>query len=166
MAAQDLDDVLVLAAESVEAPHWTRRDYEQILLAAPSDPLLRCGLVALSDGNLAGFAVASWLRQEAAAEVEGLVVEPEYRRQGIGSALIDACMAWAANAGASTVRLEVRASNAAAHRSLSPPRLLHRGGPPCLLLGSRGRRAAAAGPLLPRPCTSIILQGFGRKHGS
>ena len=41
LAAQDLDDVLVLAADSLEAPHWNRRDYEQILLAEPSDPLLR-----------------------------------------------------------------------------------------------------------------------------
>jgi [ribosomal protein S18]-alanine N-acetyltransferase len=115
LAAQDLDDVLVLAAESLEAPHWNRRDYEQILLAEPSDPLLRCGLVADSGGKVAGFAVASWLRQEAAAEVEGLFVELDCRRQGVGSALIVACMAWAARAGASTVRLEVRASNTAAH---------------------------------------------------
>jgi [ribosomal protein S18]-alanine N-acetyltransferase len=115
LAAQDLDDVLVLAAESLEAPHWNRRDYEQILLAEPSDPLLRCGLVADSGGKVAGFAVASWLRQEAVAEVEGLFVEMDCRRQGVGSALIAACMTWAAKAGASKVRLEVRASNAAAH---------------------------------------------------
>jgi [ribosomal protein S18]-alanine N-acetyltransferase len=115
LAERDLDDVLVLAAESLEAPHWNRRDYEQILLAEPSDPLLRCGLVADSGGKVAGFAVASWLRQEAAAEVEGLFVEFNCRRQGVGSALITACMAWAAKAGASTVRLEVRASNTAAH---------------------------------------------------
>ena len=115
LAAQDLDDVLVLAAESLEAPHWNRRDYEQILLAEPSDPLLRCGLVADSGGKVAGFAVASRLRQEAVAEVEGLFVERDYRRQGVGSALIAACMAWAAKAGASKVRLEVRASNTAAH---------------------------------------------------
>jgi [ribosomal protein S18]-alanine N-acetyltransferase len=115
LAAQDLDDVLVLAAESLEAPHWNRRDYEQILLAEPSDPLLRCGLVADNGGKVAGFAVASWLRQEAAAEVEGLFVDLDCRRQGVGSALIAACMAWAAKAGASTVRLEVRASNTAAH---------------------------------------------------
>jgi ribosomal-protein-alanine N-acetyltransferase len=115
MAAQDLNHVLVLAAESMEAPHWNRRDYEQILLGSPSDPLLRCGLVADSGGKLAGFAVASWLRQETAADVEGLFVEPDYRRRGVGSALVGACMAWAANAGASTVRLEVRASNTAAH---------------------------------------------------
>jgi [ribosomal protein S18]-alanine N-acetyltransferase len=115
LTAQDLDDVLVLAADSLEAPHWNRRDYEQILLAQPSDPLLRCGLVADSDGKIAGFAVACWLRQEAVAEVEGLFVELACRRRGVGSALITACMAWAAKAGASAVRLEVRASNTAAH---------------------------------------------------
>jgi ribosomal-protein-alanine N-acetyltransferase len=72
-------------------------------------------LVADSGGKVAGFAVASWLRQEAVAEVEGLFVELDYRRQGVGSALIAACMTWAAKAGAFKVRLEVRASNTAAH---------------------------------------------------
>lgn len=115
LAVQDLDDVLVLAAESLEAPHWNRRDYEQILLAEPSDPLLRCGLVADSGGKVAGFAVASWLQNEPVAEVEGLFVELDFRRQGVGSALIIACMAWAAKAGALRVRLEVRSSNTAAH---------------------------------------------------
>jgi [ribosomal protein S18]-alanine N-acetyltransferase len=115
LAAEDLDEVLVLAADSLEAPHWNRRDYEQILSAEPSERLLRCGLVADSGGKVAGFAVASWLRQETVAEVEGLFVELDCRRQGVGSALIGACMAWAANAGALAVRLEVRASNTAAH---------------------------------------------------
>ena len=41
-------------------------------------------------------------------------MDQNYRRQGIGSALIAACMAWAANVGASSLRVEVRASNAAA----------------------------------------------------
>ena len=115
LAEQDLDAVLVLAAESLEAPHWNRRDYEKMLLVQPTDPLLRCGMVADRGGTVAGFAVVSWLRQETAAEVEGLFVEANCRRQGVGSALIAACMAWAAKAGASTVRLEVRASNTAAH---------------------------------------------------
>jgi GNAT superfamily N-acetyltransferase len=140
LAAQDLDDVLVLAAESLEAPHWNRRDYERILLAEPSDPLLRCGLVADSGGKVAGFAVASWLRQEAAAEVEGLFVELDYRRQG----------------------LEYRRT-----RSLSPARLFARRGPACLLLVPDGRCAGTAGAIAsPDRCTSIILQGFDRKHGS
>jgi ribosomal-protein-alanine N-acetyltransferase len=115
LEAQDLDEVLVLAAESLEAPHWNRRDYERILLVEPAEPLIRCGLVADSGGKVAGFAVASWLRHEVMAEVEGLFVEGDCRRRGVGSALIAACMAWAAKAGASTIQLEVRASNVAAH---------------------------------------------------
>jgi [ribosomal protein S18]-alanine N-acetyltransferase len=114
MGAEDLDRVLLLASESDEAPRWTRADYERIILTGPSDLLSRCGLVALSGGNLVGFAAASWLRQEIAVEVEALFVERPHRRQGIGGALIGACIAWAANSGASSVRLEVRASNAAA----------------------------------------------------
>ena len=114
MAEHDLESVLTLLGESVEGPRWTRRHCEQILLAAPADPFALGGLVALSGGRVVGFAAVTWLRQEAAAELEGLVVEREHRRQGIGAALIDACMAWAANAGASAIRLEVRASNAAA----------------------------------------------------
>jgi ribosomal-protein-alanine N-acetyltransferase len=113
LAPEDLDRVPALAAAS-DGPCLTRSDYEGILLAAPSDPLQRCGLVALSDGYLSGFALTSWLRHETSAELEGLFVDRAHRRQGIGAALVRACMAWAANAGATTVRLEVRASNAPA----------------------------------------------------
>jgi [ribosomal protein S18]-alanine N-acetyltransferase len=114
MMAHDIEDLLLLAARFVEAPHWSRPGYEQMLLPAPPSALTRFAFVALSDNTLAGFAVVSWLTQETAAEVEGLVVDEKYRRQGIGSALIGACKGWAANAGASSIRLEVRASNAAA----------------------------------------------------
>jgi [ribosomal protein S18]-alanine N-acetyltransferase len=114
MAAEDLDRVLVLAGDSVEAPRWTRQDYERIVQDAEPTRLVRCGLVAVCGSNLVGFVVASWLRQETVAEVEGLFVERAYRRRGIGGALIAACMAWARTAGASTMRLEVRASNVAA----------------------------------------------------
>jgi [ribosomal protein S18]-alanine N-acetyltransferase len=114
MEAGDIEHVLTLARESMEAPHWPRRDYEQVLSDTQAAMLVRHGLVALSGSNVVGFAVASWLRQEPAAEVEGLFVERKFRRQGIGAALMTACMAWAANAGASAVRLEVRASNESA----------------------------------------------------
>lgn len=114
MEAGDLDPILRLATESIEGPRWTRRDYEQILLGGPAVPLARFSAVALCDGTLAGFAMTSLLHQETVAEVEGLVVAREYRRQGIGRALIGACLDWATGAGASDVRLEVRGSNEAA----------------------------------------------------
>ena len=114
IAAEDLDRVLVLAGESVEAPRWTRQDYERIVQAEQPVLLVRSGLVALCSSNLVGFVVASWLQQDTVAEVEGLFVEGAYRRRGVGGALIGACMAWARTAGASAIRLEVRASNVAA----------------------------------------------------
>jgi [ribosomal protein S18]-alanine N-acetyltransferase len=119
MTVQDINDLVMLAARFVEAPHWSRRDYEKILLpvhppTSPPGGLTRRAFIALCDSTLAGFAVVSWLPQEAAAEVEGLVVDEKYRRQGMGSALLRACMEWAANAGASSMRMEVRASNTGA----------------------------------------------------
>jgi [ribosomal protein S18]-alanine N-acetyltransferase len=119
MTVEDLDRVLAIAAESIEVSRWTRRDYEQILLNT-AEPVLRCGWVALSDAApVVGFAVASWVREEPAAEVEGLVVERAYRRQGMGTALLQACAEWAVGLtsfkkGEFTLRLEVRASNVAA----------------------------------------------------
>jgi [ribosomal protein S18]-alanine N-acetyltransferase len=113
LCAEDLDRVPALAA-AADGPQWTRSDYEGILLADPSDPLQRYGLVAVSQGCLAGFAVTSWLQYETSAELEGVFVDRACRRQGIASALVAACMTWAANTGATSVRLEVRASNAPA----------------------------------------------------
>lgn len=118
MVQQHVDRVLVLAGESAEAPRWARHNYEQIL-QAPADAAqtahcLRFARVAESESRVVGFAVASWLRGETAAELENLVVEQGYRRQGIGAALVADCRQWAAGQGASILRLEVRASNVAA----------------------------------------------------
>ncbi len=95
------------------APRHPKKPPRTAPPTSPPTALTRCSVVALSDNNLAGFAVASCLRLEP-AEIEGLVVDERYRRQGIGSALIRACKEWAAAAGALNIRLEVRASNAAA----------------------------------------------------
>ena len=123
MQTRDLDAVLDLAARSGEVPLWTRHDYEQVLppvsvlpsSASAALSLCAASWVALKDRTLVGFAVACWLRGESAAEIENLLVERECRRQGIGTALIKACMEWAAHTGAAAVRLEVRESNSVAH---------------------------------------------------
>jgi [ribosomal protein S18]-alanine N-acetyltransferase len=114
MGQQNLDRVLVLAGESIEAPRWTRHDYEQILHPPADAAVIRSAWVAVCERSVVGFAAASWLRGETAAELENLVVDQGYRRQGIGAALLGECGQWAARAGASILRLEVRASNAAA----------------------------------------------------
>ena len=101
-----------LAAGCSEAPQWGRPIYEELLGSAGA--LWRFAFVAASEQCLGGFAVASWLPQEDAAELESLVVDEPYRREGIGSALLAACMVSAAQAGAASMRLEVRASNTAA----------------------------------------------------
>ena len=73
--------------------------------------------LAVDDQSLGGFAITTWLPPEEPAELETVVVDAPFRRQGVGSALLRACMLAAAQAGATSIRLEVRESNLAA-RSL------------------------------------------------
>jgi ribosomal-protein-alanine acetyltransferase len=70
--------------------------------------------LASAGSALAGFAIASWLPPEENAELETVVVDAHQRRQGVGSALLHACMGAASQAGAKGMRLEVRESNSAA----------------------------------------------------
>jgi [ribosomal protein S18]-alanine N-acetyltransferase len=113
MMQSDLERVVALSSGSPEAPQWLLRDYEQVLVPEAEALLVRCAIVAAAGDDLQGFAIASWLPGEA-AELETLMVVKEHRRQRIGGALLEACMRWAAKAGSSTLRLEVRASNVAA----------------------------------------------------
>ena len=114
MAAQDVDAVLHLAATVNEAPHWNREAYLSIFSAGA---VQHFAWLAVDDQLLGGFAIATWLPPEEPAELETVVVDAPFRRQGVGSALLRACMLAAAQAGATSIRLEVRESNLAA-RSL------------------------------------------------
>ncbi len=77
-------------------------------LAAPGV----AAIAARNEGALAGFAVARICAGE--AEVLTIGVRPDFRRKGVGLALIDAVEARAAARGAAAVYLEVSADNAAA----------------------------------------------------
>lgn len=114
MLAQDVDAVLDLANRSENAPHWTRDHFAQILRNGTQDAVVRCAVVACFGEALAGFAAAAWVHGEVAAEMEGIVVEPDYRCRGIGTSLVEMCKAWAVQVGAGALRLEVRATNVAA----------------------------------------------------
>mgnify|MGYP000220804111 CR=1 FL=1 len=68
--------------------------------------------VAVVRGEIAGFAVMHYLKDE--ANLILLAVKPAYRKQGIGSHLVRWLEDCASLAGTPALSLEVRASNAAA----------------------------------------------------
>lgn len=68
--------------------------------------------VEVADDRVAGYAIVSTVLDE--AEVLNLAVSPARRGLGVGAMLLDAAVALAGVAGATSVFLEVRESNAAA----------------------------------------------------
>ena len=77
----------------------------QLMLASP----LAAVLVAETDGEVAGFCGAQLLVSTAeggwSGEVEDLVVAPQWRRRGVGTALLRAVGDWAYGRGAVRMRL-------------------------------------------------------------
>ena len=69
-------------------------------------------LVAEDDGRFAGHAVASVVAD--IAELQRIAVDGEWRRAGVGSALLSEVVALARRGGADRVLLEVREDNAGA----------------------------------------------------
>jgi [ribosomal protein S18]-alanine N-acetyltransferase len=116
MRAEDLAAILAIAAISPEAPRWGKAEYGAYLDPKPKPPLLRIAVVAEADRRIAGFAAATLLRdgQENRCELDTMAVASADRRRGIGAALLEAVMAWAAARGARRMGLEVRASNTTA----------------------------------------------------
>ncbi len=69
-------------------------------------------LVALAQGGVCGYICGRWLMGE--AEIYRVAVSPHRQRQGVGGALLDACLAHLKEKETESVYLEVRASNEAA----------------------------------------------------
>lgn len=110
MTAADIDAVVEIANALPEAPHWPRDAYAQAVepAAAPE----RIALVAESAGGVAGFAVVLVLPPE--GELESIAVGATVQRRGIARALLHGLVEELASRGVTELRLEVRASNAAA----------------------------------------------------
>ena len=98
--------MLAIEQQTNYAPHWNPQQYEAMFLPDAPRRLL---LAAEREGEIAGFLVASCCSDE--WELESVVVDESFRRQGIGSALIRELVASARTAGASAILLEVRESN-------------------------------------------------------
>ena len=109
MSIDDLQQVMVI--EHAAFPHpWSRASFEKEL----SDNGYACYLVAVTGNNrqVIGYA-GSWVLF-GEAHITTLAVHPDYRRAGIGSALLTSLMETASKEGACQVFLEVRDSNGAA----------------------------------------------------
>lgn len=123
MRAEDLPAAIAIAAASPEAPQWREADYGAYLKPEVGTRLQRLAIMIEADGRPVGLAAATLLPDgmENRCELDTIAVDPGARRRGVGRALLEAAMSWAAARGARKMGLEVRASNIAAqmlYRSL------------------------------------------------
>jgi [ribosomal protein S18]-alanine N-acetyltransferase len=109
MREADLDQVMAIAAQLKDAPHWPRATYLSALDRGATPR--RIALVAESSeaGAVMGFAVACLLPSE--AELESIAVPEAAQRQGIGRELVSTLIEELKAARVLEVFLEVRASN-------------------------------------------------------
>jgi [ribosomal protein S18]-alanine N-acetyltransferase len=108
----DILRIRQLEEQTLTAAHWTQTQYDSLF--APDAPA-RAVLVATDEPSqlpIAGFLVSLCLPDE--WEIENVVVEVPERRKGLGSLLIRELLNQAEIAGAVSVILEVRESNAPA----------------------------------------------------
>jgi ribosomal-protein-alanine N-acetyltransferase len=106
----DLEGVLEVEAESFTNP-WTRDMYSWEL---QNRAVCHIFIVRTEDCRVAGFC-AFWLVFDE-IHINNLALRPQFRAQGIGTALLHHVLAEARVLGARRATLEVRASNDAARR--------------------------------------------------
>ena len=85
VTASDRDAVLVLLKPYVEQRKLLPRTIDEL------DTLLQSGFVAIATGHLVGFATLEIYSQKL-AEIRALVVAQNFRGQGIGRLLVEACL--------------------------------------------------------------------------
>ncbi len=141
MQSGDLAGVSAMMRATPHAPVWSEADFRALLSdhAGPGElsPVafsesgnsrMRAAWVAVSHPGaharepivvpILGFVVGSLLALPgwAECELEYIAVAPSVQSRGVGQLLLRTLVDWASTAGASTVRLEVRASNTTAIR--------------------------------------------------
>jgi len=111
----DIDAVLAITADAPEASTWSREAYERLASTTA------CGQyeqgfcqVMEQEGRVAGFVCYRVTGDQ--AELLNLAVHPSFRRQGVGSQMLEETLAATARQGATRIFLEVRHSNTPALR--------------------------------------------------
>jgi ribosomal-protein-alanine N-acetyltransferase len=106
MLEVDLDQVTAIEKASMPSP-WSKELFEEELRR----PLAHYFVVEV-EGQVAGY-MGYWQAPEE-AHIINLAISPEFRRKGLGQAMIDRCVEFAAKRGSRIATLEVRAGNQAA----------------------------------------------------
>lgn len=111
----DIDAVLAITAGAPEAAAWNRLSYQRFVNTTACGYCEQgCCQVAEQDGQVVGFVCFRVIRDQ--AELLNLAVHPSFRRQGVGSRLLEETLAAASQGGATRIFLEVRPSNVPALR--------------------------------------------------
>ncbi|RMF85916.1 MAG: ribosomal-protein-alanine N-acetyltransferase [Nitrospinota bacterium] len=109
MQMEDIDEVLAIERASYLSP-WSyemfRAEIEQNRFAYP--------LVARKEGKVVGY-ICLWKAADE-AHIANIAVHPDFRRQGIGSSLLEKGLEFAREMGCTKAVLEVRVSNLPARR--------------------------------------------------
>ena len=106
LGASDLDELVELERQCF-AYHWTR---EQFLLGLERGVFRLLGL--RSDGRLSAYMAFSLIADE--MEILNLAVHPDFRRQGLGTRLLERAFEICRKSGIATSFLDVKESNDAA----------------------------------------------------
>ena len=109
MTVRDVDQVHAIEEATFPRP-WSRNDFVKEM----TQNACARYLVAEKEGTVVGFAGAWIVLDE--AHVTNIAVEKSWRGQGIGRALTEALLQYAANLGVVYATLEVRRSNAVAQK--------------------------------------------------
>lgn len=112
MAPGDLEAVWRLEQECFSEP-WSMRTLAEVL-AGGLDHLWVAETAGGPAARICGYADLRVFAGE--GEIERIAVDPALRRQGTGRKLMEAMAAFAAEAGARDITLEVRAGNTAAQK--------------------------------------------------
>ena len=104
MKPEDLDEVMTIERRSFQSP-WSRESFLNDISRADA-----VAMVAVVQNRVSAYLVA-W-RVEDELHIGNLAVHPDYRRQGLGTALL--LLLFSADPSTKVVWLEVRVSNSAA----------------------------------------------------
>jgi ribosomal-protein-alanine N-acetyltransferase len=107
-AAADIASLVALERRCFDWP-WGRLSFEGEMASAGAESRLAWANAAAGEKRIVGYIFFRFIADE--VHIFRLAVDPEWRRQGIGTRLVTECLQSARRRGSSAAILEVRPSN-------------------------------------------------------